>query len=138
MKRYVADTVAIVRYFEDALPPKGDAAFREAEEGNAEIFVPEIVTGEFIYIAMKNRIKTDRTETMSIIREILDEIESSSYLKPIKMSSVSWNCFLESPVLELHDRIIHSIALSLEKTGYEVSIITSDSSLKSVFARTIG
>lgn len=137
LKRYIADTVAIIRYFEDALSSKGDAAFREAEEGKAEIFVPEIVIGEFIYVAMKNRIKSERTEVLSIIRELLDEIESSSYLKPVKMNSISWNCFLESHVSELHDRMIHSVALSFEKAGSEVSIITNDSSLKGVFARTI-
>lgn len=62
MNRYIADAVAIERYFEDNLPPKADLAFGEAEEGRAEIFVPEIVVGEFIYVAMKGRLKKLETQ----------------------------------------------------------------------------
>jgi predicted nucleic acid-binding protein len=135
LKRYIADTVAIARYFEDSLPSKADFAFSDAEEGKAEIFVPEVVVGEFIYIAMKGRLKKDKIQTQAVIRELLDEMESSSYLKPVRMSAASWNHFLDSPVSELHDRIIHSIALSFDPAD-SVAIITNDSSLKEVF-RTI-
>ena len=132
IKRYIADAVAIARYFEDSLPSKADLAFRDAEGGKAEIFVPEIVVGEFIYIAMKERLNKNKIEALAIIRELLDEMESSSYLKPIGMTATSWNHFLDSPVPELHDRIIHSTALYFQPMD-SVAIITNDASLKQVF-----
>lgn len=133
MNRYIADTVALARYFDDSLPSKADLAFREAEEGRAEILVPEIVIGEFIYIALKGRLNKARvSDARVIIRELLDEMESSSYLKPVQMSPRAWNRFLESDVPELHDRIIHSIAMSLD-SDRTLSIITSDPSLKREF-----
>ncbi|HZW57941.1 MAG TPA: hypothetical protein VFF30_16750 [Nitrososphaerales archaeon] len=132
MKRYIADAVAIARYFEDSLPSKADLAFRDAEQGKAEIFVPEVVVGEFVYIAMKGRLNKNRVEVLPVIRELLDEMESSSYLKPIGMTAVSWSHFLDSPVPELHDRMIHSIALSFQPVD-SVAIITNDNSLRQVF-----
>ncbi|HKW05709.1 MAG TPA: PIN domain-containing protein [Nitrososphaerales archaeon] len=136
MKRYIADAVAIARYFEDSLPPGANLAFREAEEGKAEIFIPEIVFGEFIYIALKGRLKVERiSDARTIIRELLDEIESSTHLKPVQMSRKGWDHFLESTIPELHDRMIYSIAMSLD-SDHSLTIITNDKSLKSVF-RTI-
>jgi predicted nucleic acid-binding protein len=125
--------MAIARYFEGSLPSKADRAFKEAEEGMAEILVPEIVVGEFINITLKGRLKKERvSERRTVIRELLDEMETSSYLKPIRMTAVAWNHFLESPVPELHGRMIHSIAMSLDSTQ-SVAIITNDPNLKEVF-----
>lgn len=136
MNRYIADAVALARYFEDTLPTKADLAFKEAEEGKAEIFVPEIVVGEFIYIALKGRLRKERvSDARAVIRELLDEMESSSYIKPIEMTPRSWDCFLESNVPELHDRMIHSIAMSLD-SDQSLAIITNDPNLQSTF-RTI-
>ncbi len=69
-KRYVADTVAVARFFEDSLPAKADLAFKEAEDGNAIILIPEVVIGEFVYIALKGRLKT--SDPKSLILELLD------------------------------------------------------------------
>lgn len=136
MNSYIADTVALARYFEDSLPTKADLAFKEGEEGKAEIFVPEIVVGEFIYIALKGRLKKERvSDARMIIRELLDEMESSSYLKPIQMTPKAWDCFLESTVPELHDRMILSTAVSFGSDP-SLAIITNDPNLDHAF-RTI-
>ena len=71
LTKYIADTVALARYFEDSLPPKADVAFKEAEEGKSEIFVPEIVVGEFIYIVLKGRLKKEHAlDALTVIREL--------------------------------------------------------------------
>jgi predicted nucleic acid-binding protein len=132
-KKYIADAMALARYFEDRLPTKADLAFREAEEGSAEILIPEIVVGEFIYIALKQRLNKERiSDPQMTIRELLGEMETSSYLKPVGMSSMAWNHFLESKIPELHDRMIYSIAKSLESDKL-VAIITDDPDLKKAF-----
>lgn len=125
MKTYVADTVALARYLEDRLPSKAEAAFREAERGSAVIIIPEVVLGEFAYIALKGRLKSRDPE--SDVREVIREISASSYLTAVAMGSAAWEKFLESNVSELHDRMVYSIASSKAAAA----IITSDKELKS-------
>lgn len=130
---YIADAVALAHYFEDTLPPKANHAFLEAEEGRAQILVPEVVVGEFIYIALKGRLRRDKiSDPKAAIIELLEEIESSSYLKQVQMNASSWRFFLSSAVRELHDRMIHSIAMSLASES-SPAIITNDPSLSAVF-----
>lgn len=124
-KAYVADTVALVRYFEDNLPARAEAAFREAETGKAVILIPEIVIGEFVYVALKGRLKT--RDPKATIRELLSEIQASAYLRTRAMNSDSWERFVESGIPELHDRLIHSISLAASASG----IISNDEELKS-------
>ncbi len=131
MKSYVADTVSLARYFEDSLPSKAEVAFQEAEDGKARILVPGIVIAEFIYIALKGRLKTP--DPKATIRELLSEIQASTFLQQVAMTQNSWERFLESKVRELHHRIVHSIALSSNASG----IITNDEELKSSGFRTI-
>lgn len=134
MNKYIADANALAHYFEDDLPSKADLAFREAEEGKAEIFVPEVVVGEFIYITLKGRLKKEKVSNPRIvISQLLDEMQSSAFLKPIGMSPNAWSHFLESTVPELHDRMIHSIAVSLSESDLSISIITNDPDLKKAF-----
>ena len=133
LKTYVADAVALARYFEDALPPKANRAFLEAERGEAQILVPEIVVGEFIYIALKGRLDKEKiSDPKATITELLDEMESSTYLKQVQMDARSWRHFLGSTVSELHDRMVHAIAASLPSDS-SPAIITNDPTLSAVF-----
>lgn len=125
MKTYVADTVALACYLEDSLPSKAEAAFREAETGSAVIMIPEVVLGEFAYIALKGRLKS--RDPKSDVREVIREISASSYLKAVAMDSAAWEKFLGSSLSELHDRMIYSIASSKAV----VAIVTSDRESKS-------
>ena len=131
MKGYVADTIALARYLEDRLPSEADAAFREAETGAAVIMIPEVVIGEFAYIALKGRLKS--RDPKSDVRELIQEISTSSYLMSAAVDSAAWEKFLESSVPELHDRIIYSIASSRAASA----IITPDKELKSSGFHTI-
>lgn len=117
---YVADTVALARYLEDNLPRKANEAFEAAETGTATILVPDIVIAEFIYIGLKGRLKVpDPRATLS---ELLGDLESSQFLRPVGISSETWSVFIDSKVPELHDRIIYSTAVSNEADA----IITND------------
>ncbi|MDG6910019.1 MAG: type II toxin-antitoxin system VapC family toxin [Nitrososphaerota archaeon] len=124
MKLYVADTVALARYLEDDLPSRAEGAFREAEAGAAVILIPEVVIGEFAYVALKGRLKT--RDPKSDIRELMREIAASSYLAAAAMDPAAWEKFLDCTVPELHDRMIYSIASSRGASA----IITPDKDLK--------
>ena len=72
MDPYVADAVALARYFEDSLPRAADEAFKEAERLESEIVVPEVAVGEFVYLALKGRLRAD--DPISVVRDLLDEL----------------------------------------------------------------
>lgn len=130
-KRYVADTVGLARYFDDSLPTKADRAFKEAEDGDAVVLIPEVVIGEFVYIALKGRLKSG--DPKFLIMELLDELEASSYLRQANMTNKAWTELLRSDVPELHDRMIHAIA---NAEGAD-AIITNDEEIVSTGFRTI-
>jgi len=129
-RRYVADTVGLVRFLEDSLPSKADRVFKEAENGNALILVPEVVIGEFAYIALRGRLKSNDPNAM--IQELLDELDSAAFIRQVGMTKHAWVEFLKSEIPELHDRMIHAIAESEDADA----IITNDEELASKF-RTI-
>ncbi|MEE8403381.1 MAG: PIN domain-containing protein [Candidatus Hydrothermarchaeaceae archaeon] len=105
---YVVDTVAFVRYLQDALPPTADKIFRAAERGEDVLFVPQIVMGEFIYLSLKNRLKVD--DPAAAVKEVLRMVETSDYLRMADMDMASWEEFIELKVPELHDRMICALA----------------------------
>jgi predicted nucleic acid-binding protein len=117
---YVADTMALARYLEDNLPKKANEVFEKAETGTATILVPDIVIAEFIYIGLKGRLKV--SDPKATVGELLSELQSSQFLRPVGMSSEAWEVFIDSRVPELHDRLIYSTAVSNEAEA----IITND------------
>jgi predicted nucleic acid-binding protein len=124
MRIYVADAVALARYLEGNLPRSADRAFQEAEQGNARIIFPDIVIGELIYVALKGRLRTN--DAGALIEEVLEELEISDHFEQVVMTREAWMEFLISPVKELHDRMIHSVA----KARSTNAIITSDEEIK--------
>lgn len=121
---YVADTIALARYFEDDLPRAADEVFRRAEAGRAVILVPAIVIAEFIYTALKGRLKVP--DPKAVIVELLGDLESAPYLRQAEVALKAWQSFLDSNVPELHDKIIYSIASFNAADG----IITNDPEIK--------
>jgi predicted nucleic acid-binding protein len=130
-RRYVADTVGLARFFEDSLPSKADRAFKEAEDGNAVILIPEIVTAEFVYIALRGRLKSN--DPKALIQELLGELDAAAGFRQVGMTRNAWTEFLLSEIPELHDRMIHAIA----KTEEVDAIITNDREIASSGFRTI-
>ena len=74
LKLYVADAVALARYMEGNLPRSADKAFQEAEQGGARIVFLDIVIGEFIYTALKGRLRTK--DPAALIQEMLERLEN--------------------------------------------------------------
>jgi len=130
-RKYVADTVALAKYLDNTLPAKADDAFKEFENGGALILVPEIVIGEFIYICLKGRLKSN--DPISLIQELLDEVDAAAGLRQIGMTNKSWAEFMVSKIFQLHDRMILAIARAEEVEA----IITNDDELASSGFRTI-
>lgn len=117
---YVVDTVALVKYFEDSLPPRANSIFKSAEEGRAKLLVPSIVVGEFVYTALKGRLRAQ--DPLAAIIELISDMESSNYMISVDMETADWKVFLELKVSELHDRMI--CATSLRHSAK--SIVTND------------
>ena len=117
---YVADTAALARYLEDALPQKADEIFQRCETGKAHVIVPSIVIAELIYVSMKGRIKTQ--DPKATLLELLGDMEVLSYLEQKDMNHYAWRIFLDLRVPELHDRLICAVALA----NNAEAIITND------------
>jgi predicted nucleic acid-binding protein len=124
LKLYVADAVALARYMEGNLPKSADKAFQEADQGVARIVFPDVVIGEFIYVALKGRLRTN--DPKALIREMLEEFETSAHFAQASMTQEAWEEFLKSSVRELHDRMIHSLALASSADA----IITNDEEIR--------
>ncbi|MHB8371609.1 MAG: PIN domain-containing protein [Thermoplasmataceae archaeon] len=108
MTDFITDTVALARYLEDSLPNAASAAFGQAERGEGSILVPQIVVGEFIYIAMKGRLKV--ADPKSSIKLVLEELRGTSFIFQSVFPEEAWDNFLSLEVPELHDRLIASEA----------------------------
>lgn len=119
MSTYVVDTVAFIKYLADELPEKADRIFRDAEKGSSLLLLPHIVIGEFAYISLKNKIKTE--DPAASIREVLHLVYSSSYFRCVDMDLECWEEFLRLDIKELHDRMICSIAMAKK-----AAVITND------------
>ena len=130
MEAYVVDTVALARYFEDDLPRAADKIFRLAEEGKAELLIPSIVVGEFIYSVLKGRLKV--ADIRSTIVELLQTIQISEYLHQVDMTLAEWQEFLNLKIPELHDRMICAVAVANNAT-----VITNDLEIRAESIHTI-
>ena len=114
METYVLDTVALARYFEDDLPRAADKIFRLAEEGKANLLIPSIVVGEFIYSVLKGRLRV--ADIQSTIMELLQTIQISEYLHQVDVTLAEWQEFLNLKIPELHDRMICAVAVANNAT----------------------
>jgi predicted nucleic acid-binding protein len=108
LKEYVLDTMALVRLLEDTLPKKANDIVKGAEKGENLLLLPEIVMGEFFYIALKGRLETD--DPVATAEEVLMHLRSSRFVSQVQMDLSSWEAFLEVGLAELHDRMVCSIA----------------------------
>ncbi len=116
---------------EGDLPKSADKAFQDADQGEARIIFPDVVIGEFVYIALKGRLHT-KDKNASVL-EMLEELETSSHFEQVNMTQEAWKEFLQSSVRELHDRMIHALARALSADA----IITSDEEIRKTGFATI-
>jgi predicted nucleic acid-binding protein len=131
MKNYVVDTVALVGYLHNTLPPTADKIFKMAEQNKGKLIVPDIVFSEFVYISLKGRL--DSSNPKSLIMEVLISLGSAKHIKLTSMDFEAWEELLNINLPELHDRMICSIAKS-----NDADLITNDKEIrKSKYINTI-
>ena len=110
LTEYVADTMALVRFLEDDLPPKADRVFEEAEQGRNQVILPQIALAEFVYLSLKGRIRGPGPEFT--LRETIQNLLSAGHLTVAAMSPAGWEVFLDLSIREMHDRMIAAEAIS--------------------------
>ena len=110
MKNFITDTVGLVRYLDDNLPSPASDVFSLADRGEASILVPQIVMGEFIYIAMKGRLRL--ADPKGAVKQVLDELRGASFIIQSNFPEDGWDIFLSLGIPELHDRLIAAEAMT--------------------------
>ena len=106
---FVLDTMALVKHLEDDLPAGADRAFRDAEAGRGRLFLPEIALAEFIYIALRGRLRVP--DPRASLDEVVSGIRAASYIALSHLPPDAWGRFLNLEIPELHDRLIATDAL---------------------------
>jgi len=71
MKSYVADAVTFLYYLFDKLPINSDKAFREAELGEAVIYLPTIAAAELFYLFDSKKWSEKQVEMRTVMEETL-------------------------------------------------------------------
>ena len=130
LKEYVADTVAWAGYLADSLPKRADRAFAEAERREARVVLPEIALGEFLYLALRDRLEGADAE--AAVRESLFLLRAAEHFRVEGLRMDDWDRFLDVPRKELHDRMIAAMAL-----GRSVPLITGDAEMGSIEGLTV-
>ena len=125
MKKFITDTVGLARYLEDNLPRPASDVFSLAESGEASILIPQIVMGEFLYIALKGRLRV--ADPKGVVKQVLDELGGSSFIFQSHFPEDGWDIFLSLDIPELHDRLIAAEALSRS-----LSLISNDPAFQKV------
>ena len=110
VKVFVTDTVGLARYLEDNLPDHALYAFGMAERGEGTVLVPQIVVGEFIYIALKGRLKLP--DPKGAVKLVMEQLRGTSFINLSDFPGEGWNIFLSLDIPELHDRLIAAESLA--------------------------
>ncbi len=125
MSEFLVDTVAFVRDLEDQLSAKADRIFREAESGTHHLLLPQIALAEFIYVALRGRLKGARPAIQ--VRDVLHNLFASDAFTVSGMPAEGWELMPELPIPELHDRMIAAEALARD-----VPLISNDASFDAI------
>lgn len=112
MNHYVADTHALFWYLTNApqLGAQASAAFDEADNGQATIYLPSIVAAELYFLNQKLSGAFDFNKEMSALFQA-----GQFVFVPFTASDVL-NFDADSAVGEMHDRIIAGLARRINAT----------------------
>ena len=123
---FVADTHALVWYILRKAPLKVRNIFKDAENNNEVIYIPTIALAEMFHAIIKERIRLDYEEALSIIQQ------NPNY-KIIGFDYSILKEFVKIKGFDLHDNIIVATAKFLDAT-----LITKDEDIiKSKIVKTI-
>lgn len=114
MKRYVSDTQCIIWYFaeeEHRMPKAARSAFKDVQDGTAQVLVPSIALVEAVFLAERQRVPR------AILAELLalsDAPTESIRVIPLDLAVARAVAdFGPAAVPELADRIIAATARAL-------------------------
>jgi predicted nucleic acid-binding protein len=125
VSEHLVDTVAFVRYLEDRLTSKSAKIFDDAEAGKTHLLLPQIALAEFIYIALRGRLKGAPRELQ--VRDVLHNLVASDAFTISSMPISAWDVFSDLAIPELHDRMIGAEAIARE-----IPLISNDPSFDGV------
>lgn len=121
----IIDTVALIRHLTDTLPTAAELAFRRAETGESQLYIPEVALGEFAYLGLKGKLGIPRPR--ALVEEVLTEIRGSGYIQTCGLTPLGWEVFLDLEIRELHDRMIAAAALE-----QDLPLVSNDPVFRSV------
>ena len=103
---YTADSVAILGYLAEALPPKVDAIFRRVEDEKAALVIPTIALGETLFTLLKGRQVFGVGVPLEKLSLFLDTLESTQDMVLADLDIKGWKLVMKIELPELHDRMI--------------------------------
>jgi len=119
MKTYVSDAVAFLYFLLDKLPRKADEAFRQAENGEATIYLPTIAAAELYYLFERK----GWSEYWTRLKNAMSGVATFRYYP---FNEQVLDLFRQTKAREIHDKIIVSTAKVVKANA----LITKDESLK--------
>lgn len=121
--KYVLDAHALIWYLEGN-SRLGGGARKVLDDAAAEMIVPIIALCEIIHVISKGRVK------IKSAKELLDQIGLDPRFEIAPLSESVLNESLALQIPEMHDRLIVATALSEQKSGHQISLVTCDASIK--------
>ena len=125
LNEYRLDTVAFVRYLENRLPARADRVFAEAESGAGHLLLPQIALGEFLYLALRGRVRS--RSPRAAISEVLQNLAAANAFTVTAMPWSAWELFPQLEIPELRDRMITAEALARK-----VPLVSNDDAFQGV------
>jgi len=105
-ERYTVDTIAILAYLADKMPPKVDAIFSRAEAEKATLIAPSIIIGEAIYTLLRGREVFGVPVPSEKLILFLDTLEVSKSIVLADLGVKGWRMVINIKLPELHDRMV--------------------------------
>ena len=118
MKTYISDAVAFLYFLIDKLPPKANNAFKQAEKGNAVIYLPTIAAAELYYLFEKKG-------WLEFWVKLKKEMLKTGTFRYYPFNEKVLNLFDTTKAEEIHDKIIVSTVKVLKADA----LITKDKNI---------
>ncbi len=121
--KYIVDAHALIWHLvgDSRLGKDAEKVFQNP---NAVLILPIIALAEAIDVVQKKRTKIPSVQ--SLLQDVFNDSRIETEPLTIEILQESLN---NLAVPEIHDRLITSTALLLEKQGFEVAILTKDQSI---------
>lgn len=121
MATYVSDSIAFLHYLLDKLPPNADKVFKEAEGGEASLYLPTIAAAELYYLF-------ERKGWVKQWSRLKAEMKRQTSFDYYSFNEKVLDLFKGTKAKEIHDKIILSTAKLLKAQA----LVTKDEELQNL------